>query len=85
MSLDEFENYVAKRNNKEDRDEIMREFRNIDTSGDGYIQFLEFLRASCNNSAVYMPDELSLYDKLRIFEIVEFRHITKEDQNSYQA
>ncbi len=44
LSMEEFEAYVALRNTGENKEEIMKEFKTIDTNQDGYIQFLEFLR-----------------------------------------
>jgi len=65
ISLLEFEAYVQKRNpDKEDHDEVMKEFRKIDINQDGYLDFLEFLRACCLKNGVPMPYELNVHDKV---------------------
>ena len=41
--------------------------KNIDIGGDGNIQFIEFLRASCIKKDLYIPEDISIFDKLRIY------------------
>ena len=77
----EFEAYVKKRNpDQADHDDIMKEFKKIDISGDGYIQFLEFLRAVCKKNDVYMHKQLDSFEKVQIFELIEYRHIADKDR-----
>ena len=61
--MDEFEAYVKKRNPDEaDHQSVMKEFKQMDLDDDGYIQFLEFLRAICNQKKVHLPAEISVFD-----------------------
>ena len=57
----------------------MKEFREIDDDGCGFIQFLDFLRATCKKGGVHLPARLSAFEKLAIFEIIEFRHISERE------
>ena len=76
ISMEEFEQHVNKINAKEDKEAVMKEFIQMDTNQDGYIQFIEFLRASCMKQNIVLPDKLSIYDMLRIGEIIDYNHIT---------
>ena len=81
LSMAEFKAYVKKRNPDEaDHEEVLNKFKKMDLSGDGFIQFLEFLRAVCKENGVWMPKDLTIYDKLQIYELMEFRHITKKEK-----
>ena len=81
ISMDEFKAYVAKRNpDMNDQEAVLKEFKQIDLNEDGQIQFLEFLRAICLKEGLMVPDELTPVDKLRIFEIIEFRHISANEK-----
>lgn len=73
--------YVAKRNkNIEHQEEVLKEFKQIDLNQDGQLQFVEFLRAICLKDGIVFPMELSVLDRLRIFEIIEFRHISASEK-----
>ena len=79
--MDEFTAYVKKRNPKaHDQEEVLKEFKQIDLNQDGQIQFLEFLQAICLKEGILMPNNLSTLDKLRIYEIIEFRHISADEK-----
>ena len=52
----------------------------IDLDHDGQLQFLEFLRAICLKESIVFPQELSVLDRLRIYEIIEFRHISAKEK-----
>ena len=81
LHRDEFEAYVKKNNPTEkDYDEIMKEFNIIDTDHDGFIQFHEFLRATCLKNNIFIKPELDIYDRLQIAEIVEYRHISEPEK-----
>ena len=83
ISQEEFRSYIKKRNpEKDDFEEISKKFKTIDTSKDGYISFLEMLRSVCEDSHTPMPSELSIYDKLQIYESIEYRHITPKEKAS---
>ena len=73
--MHEFEAYISKRNSAQDKDYVLRQFKKADTDGSGYIDFIEFLRASCSKSGIQVPIELSVHDELKIFETCEWRHI----------
>ena len=55
LSLIEFETYVRKRNDEEEAENILKDFKTIDIGGDGNIQFIEFLRAACIKKDLYIP------------------------------
>ena len=57
----------------------MRDFKNIDVAGDGNIQFIEFLRAACIKKDICIPLDISIFDKLRIYQVIEYRHITEKE------
>ena len=79
LSYSEFEAYVTKRNSHEEAENILRDFKNIDIGGDGNIQFIEFLRAACIKKDLYIPEDISIFDKLRIYQVIDYRHITKKE------
>ena len=72
MRADDLEHY-----NNED---LMQEFKDADLNNDGKIQFLEFLRALCKKDGTWMPPDLNPYETMRIWETVEFKHMTREDK-----
>ena len=34
------------------------------------------MRAACNREGVYLPYHLTLYDRLRLYEVIDYKHIT---------
>ena len=65
LSFSEFEAYVQKRNpDKQDQENVMKDFNKMDIDQSGYLSFHEFLRAICKKNGVYMPSKLSIHDKL---------------------
>ena len=52
--MEEFEAYVAQNNKDEDKDEILRQFKEMDNNEDGYIQFIEFFRATLKNQDIHL-------------------------------
>ena len=57
----------------------------MDTNQDGYIQFIEFLRASCMKQNIVLPDKHSIYDMLRIGEIIDYKHMTQKEKQGLVA
>ena len=76
--MQEFEAYVSKRNSAQDKQSVLKQFKRADTDNNGYIDFVEFLRASCSKSGIQIPMNLNIHDELRIFETCEWRHINAE-------
>ena len=78
LSLKEFEDYVHKRQGggQQSKDSVLEEFKKIDLARNNYIQFLEFLRAACNKDGIYLPYDLTLYDRLKLYEVIDYKHIT---------
>ena len=82
ISQEEFRAYIKKRNpDQDDSEAILKRFKAMDIAKDGYISFLEMLRSICEDSHTPMPSELSLYDKLQIYESIEYRHITPKEMD----
>ena len=70
---------MTKRNEPEEAKHILKDFKTIDIGGDGNIQFIEFLRAACIKKDMYIPEDMSIFDKLRIYQVIDYRHITKKE------
>ena len=86
LSMMEFEAYVRKRaGDEKDVQSVMKEFKEIDVNNDGYIQFLEFFRAICKKKNVHLPSEINVYDKLQIYEIIQWKHITVKEKAELTA
>ena len=54
----------------------------MDYNNDGVISFTEYLRALCKKSGVYIVPELSTIDKVQIYQIIEFKHMTDKEKHS---
>ena len=81
IELDELKAYIAKKNPEQaDADAVFKEFNEMDYNNDGVISFTEYLRALCKKSGVYIVPELSTIDKVQIYQIIEFKHMTDKEK-----
>ena len=86
ISQQEFQMYIKKRNpEQDDQEQILKEFRALDINHDGYFYFLDFLRAVCHKNGVYLQKNLTLFEKLQIFKVVEYRHISDLEKAELMA